>query len=198
MEYDSTAEQTPLHKNTKDAYYWWKMAVAVLAVIVAALIAALIAVTFSPNCDNNESNTKPNKAQWLQGAAVNITQLNIQDGDAFDDLKPLSFLSGRDVVFLGEAAHGDGTPSHLRSRIIQYMHLNLSFNTVAWEISTFDSLQIMQQLQNLTVVTDDAVFDVIRTNMAVWPYWGLVNDTLPIFKYIAQSLKTNNPLELVG
>jgi hypothetical protein len=57
----------------------------------------------------------------------------------------------------------------------------------------------MQQLQNLIVVTDDAVFDVIiRTNMAVWPYWGLVNDTLPIFQYIAQSLKTNNPLELVG
>lgn len=174
----------------------WMMLSFILLILLITLLPILIK---DQKCNSNDdSYSFDENVAWLKSHSASINALNMADNDSFEDLHSLSFLASKKVVFLGEAQHGDATPDGLRGRIIQYMHEELDFNTLAWETGPCDAQRITKQLQNLTEITASSVYEIFAYNMGASAYWAHADQTQPIFNYIANTLITGNPLEIVG
>lgn len=138
------------------------------------------------------------KSDWLSTYAVQIDSIDISEGDTFSDLSRLNFLTDKDVVFLGETDHGDGTPSKLKGRIVSYLHQKLGFNTLAFEVGPYDALRVMEGLVNLTEVNTTSVYNTFGPNLAMNKWWAFAAETQQLFNYVAESLNTSSPLEFMG
>lgn len=188
--------------SPKHIVTWWKYATALVSVI--CLILAILLGVFARSTGSSSAATSTistsTKNEWLKQYAAPIDSTTISSTDNFNDLSAsLKFLANKSVVFLGENEHGDGTSSQLRGRVITYLHQQLGFNTLAWEIGPHDGFEIMTKLLDLNATyTSETIFQIFKDSMSISPQWGFAEDTQPIFNYIAQSLSSSNPLELVG
>jgi len=119
--------------------------------------------------------------------------LNAQDIKTFELLPPeskehtdLHFLEeelqGKDVVMLGEYTHMYGNIFEMKARIIEYLHEELSFNTIAMESPMYDIWKMNQNGFNPEIF-----------NNAIWGVWGDNEEFQRLVNYIQK-----NQLKVIG
>lgn len=154
------------------------------------------------NCKENDEDSHDELApiDWIQKNAHNITSIETASDDDFSDLQFLSgLLADVDILWMGEANHGDGSVHLLRTRIIKYLHQYGGFNTIAFEVALFDGLAAYTDVVSLnsSTRTDERVAEIFKANIPM-AYWGNAEETQELFQYIADMAPTDNPLEFTG
>ena len=125
---------------------------------------------------------------WLDRNAIKVRDLSF-DG-SLSDLRPLKkVLKGVRVVQLGEQSHGDGASFQAKARLVRFLHRELGFDVLAFESGLYECEQA-----NATLARGDG-----RKAMrdAVFGIWR-VEETLPLFDYLADSATSKRPLRLSG
>lgn len=130
--------------------------------------------------------------QWVDYIKANGKPL--QSIDPLDtNYADLSFLQtclqGRDIVELGESAHGVAEYSQAKIRIIKYLHEQLGYDVLAFESSILSTYLANEQAPQLTPTQfmQNSIF-------AVWS----TTDVLELFSYIQSTEGTTHPLILAG
>ncbi|WP_296722742.1 erythromycin esterase family protein [Erythrobacter sp.] len=88
----------------------------------------------------------------------------------FSDLEALGDqLSGKRIVFLGEATHGDGTTLKLKARIVKYLHERHGYDVLLFESGAADMFAANHRIangENVDLALRDALF----------PIWAATNE----------------------
>lgn len=108
------------------------------------------------------------------------------------DLAELGAMIGdAEVVFLGEASHGDGTTFEKKVEICRYLHQRLGFSVLIFESGLYPCRKAWQQIcegRDPSAAARDAVFSV----------WSRSAQVAPLWRYLGEQSKSKNPLELAG
>ncbi len=91
-------------------------------------------------------------------------------------------LQGKDIVMLGEYTHMYGNIFEMKARIIEYLHEELGFNTIAIESPIYDIWKMNQKGFNPEIF-----------NNAIWGIWGKNDEFQRLVKYIQK-----NNLKVIG
>lgn len=119
----------------------------------------------------------------LSAQGIKTIELLAPDSKEYSDLNFLNQeLRGKDVVMLGEYTHMYGDIFEMKVRIIEYLHQELGFNTIAIESPMYD---IWKMNQN--------GFDPDEFNNAIWGVWGNNEEFQRLVNYIQE-----NNLKVVG
>ncbi|UBZ08764.1 erythromycin esterase family protein [Salegentibacter mishustinae] len=117
--------------------------------------------------------------------AQEIKTIELQTPDSKDH-SDLNFLkgelAGKDVVMLGEYTHMYGNIFEMKARIIEFLHAELGFNTIAIESPMYDVWKMNQ-----------TGFDPNQFNEAIWGVWGQNEEFQRLVKYIEK-----NNLKVIG
>jgi|AVFP01.1.fsa_nt_gi erythromycin esterase-like protein len=97
----------------------------------------------------------------------------------------LNEIESKRLVFLGEQSHGEGNVFSYKVELIKYLHQNHDFNVIAFESGIFDCYYADKQGE----------YEILKD--AILPIWSNSNELQPLFKYIIDSYKTENPIRLV-
>ncbi len=128
---------------------------------------------------------------FLQEAVHTIETIS-PDVASNEDLTFLvSELEGVEILLLGEQGHGDGSTFLAKTRIIKYLHENQGYNVLAFESGLFDCYRVWEAIQNGADSLE--VF-----GLGIFPVWAKSEQLQPLFQYILDQSKTDNPLILIG
>lgn len=131
-----------------------------------------------------------NGLQWSRWAKDNVHSIRLSDTASFDDLEFLrDVLKDKRIVFLGENSHGISEFTTLKSRIIRFLHEELSFNVLAFEANASDAYAA-----NFSIKNGDALSNIHNSISAYWH----VEEIVPLFKYITQTHKSAEPINIAG
>lgn len=110
-----------------------------------------------------------------------------------EDFSDLSFLddvlAGREIVQLGEVAHGIAEQNQGRVRLIKYLHQRLGFSVVSFESSFFGCAMANGHIDSLS-----AKGALMGSLYSMWRTTGI----LELFEYIEETRSSANPLYLAG
>lgn len=102
------------------------------------------------------------------------------------ELKDLSFLKdelkGKQIVMLGEQTHMYGNIFEMKARIVEYLHQELGFTTIAMESSMYDIWKM-----------NKSDFNPKDFNNAIWGVWSNTLEFQRLVKYIDK-----NNLKVIG
>lgn len=132
------------------------------------------------------------QTQWVDYIKANGKPLQSIDplDTNYADLSFLqTYLQGRDIVELGESAHGVAEYSQAKIRIIKYLHEQLGYDVLAFESSILSTYLANEQASQLTPTEfmQNSIFGVWSTT-----------DVLELFSYIQSTEGTAHPLILAG
>lgn len=121
-----------------------------------------------------------------------LRSINIEDDD-FSDLAFLDTIIGnKQIIFLGEQLHNDGTTFQAKSRLIRYLHEAHNFNVVLYEAGIYDMWFMDNQAKRQH---GDTRFDPAT---GLYPFWWNNEDCKPLWKYYNKTLQSDNPIILGG
>jgi hypothetical protein len=87
------------------------------------------------------------------GQNSNLKVLNLPENPTNDDFSFLKEeLKGVQVLLLGEKTHFDGNVFEMKTKIIQYLHQELGFNTIAFESGVYDVWMAQNEINKGTNV----------------------------------------------
>ena len=160
------------------------------------LLKSLCSVScFGPLPTSSQASFDP--VAWLKKNAIKVDSIDLYSTHTFTDLNPLKeILDGVKIVFLGENTHGDGAGDRFKARLISFLHEELNFDTLVWEIGLFDGFQADGRLQ---LVSDSGYGSIFKDCMQ--NFWSNIEETKSIFEYLTENIKSSsNPagLELQG
>jgi erythromycin esterase len=128
---------------------------------------------------------------WLRHEAVALRSIEPADED-FSDLAPLrSVLSGKRIVVLGEASHGDGAAFLAKSRLVRFLHREMGFDVLAFESGFYDCAKAWQRIQ----AGDDPAAAFRQSVFTIWSGSAQVQS---LIDYFAAAARSPRPLELAG
>jgi erythromycin esterase len=134
---------------------------------------------------------KAARIAYLKKRAISIRSIDPEDGH-IADLEPLREVIGnRRIVMLGEITHGDGATFAAKIRLIKFLHERMGFDVLAFESGFYDMRRAWSALR----AGEDPVKAV---SSSLFEDWSASRQTRPLWSYIAERLKTNQPLELTG
>lgn len=123
--------------------------------------------------------TREAKIAWLaEHMATDLTGLGDMIGDA-------------EVVFLGEASHGDGTTFERKVEITRHLHRELGFSVIVFESGFYECHKAWQEIlasRDPEAAARDAIFTV----------WSKSAQVAPLWRYIGEQSRSEHPLELAG
>jgi len=179
------------------------------AVIIAVLFLALPALTqdvtgnlegwvgpmngagFGPAPASAEETTREARIAYLKNHAVPVRSIEAEDVD-FADLEPLrQMIGGRRIVMLGESSHGDGATFAAKVRLIKFLHQRMGFDVLAFESGLYDTRKAWSALRA-------GADPQAAVSTAIPATWSASLQSKPLWSYLAESSKTNHPLELAG
>lgn len=129
--------------------------------------------------------------QFLKDNVVQVRSIDPEENDN-EDLQFLAKeLNGVEIVLLGEQGHGDGSTFLAKTRLIKYLHEEQGYNIVAFESGLFDCYRVWESIQNGA----DSI-EVFR--QGIFNIWAASQQVKPLFQYILDQSKTDNPLILTG
>jgi len=127
---------------------------------------------------------------WVDWIRNNNQPIRSLSATNFQDLGFFSPLVGdKNIVLLGESAHGVKEYTQSKIRLIKYLHQELGFNLIAFESSLYECYKAQRNIELLEsqeLIENSLVF--------VWH----TSDMLDLFNYIRQTQSSDNPLVLVG
>jgi erythromycin esterase len=100
----------------------------------------------------------------LLSAVTKINSIEFKFGDN-RDLKILdSLLINKRIVFLGEAAHGDGNTLKLKARVINYLTNNLDYSVLLLEENLYETEVMMRYFSLKKLDPDYVLMEGFRNN----------------------------------
>ncbi len=126
-------------------------------------------------------------SDWIKENSIPVRSLSSNDYSDLSFLDP--FMKDKDIVQMGEVAHGIAEQNRGRVRLIKYLHQNHHFNVIAFESGFYDCYY---SNKNIETTSDREVLKNSLYNM-----WH-TTDLLNLFSYIKESQQTDNPLYLCG
>lgn len=110
----------------------------------------------------------------------------------FSDLRPLGIEVGdARVVQLAELTHGAGDSFEARIRITKYLHERMGFDLILFETPLYLSRRMNRQL-----ASDRPLSEVV--DLAVFPIWAHSAEMQHLFRYVRDSRKGEDPIDLFG
>lgn len=129
----------------------------------------------------------------IESSITTIRSIDI-DEDDFSDLAFLDTIIGnKQIVFLGEQLHHDGSTFQAKSRLIRYLHEKHEFNIVLYEAGLYDMWFMNNEARKQT--NDTAKFD---PTIGLYSFWGNNEYCKPIWQYYNKTLQSDNPITLGG
>jgi len=115
--------------------------------------------------------------------SIEVIELMPPDSNEITDLNFLKKeTKGKNVIMLGEQTHMYGNIFEMKARIVEYLHQELGYTTIAIESPMYDIWKM-----NLTG------FDPKTFNESVWGVWSSTYEFQRLVKYI-----NNNNLKVIG
>lgn len=131
------------------------------------------------------------RVRSLRSHAVRFRSIEPEDDD-FSDLEPLKKLLGEArIVQLGEQSHGDSATFHAKTRLIRFLHQEMGFDVIAFESGLYDCRKAWERFQAGADPQEAA-------EMGIFGIWTRSDQVRPLLNYIAQTARTDRPLELCG
>lgn len=115
-----------------------------------------------------------------------MTELKSENGIPIDFKKLDQFVENKEIILLGEAAHGDGKTFEVKTQIVKYLIEEKGFNTVALE--GMDFLQ-MEYINGRISLKNNLVNDFENVWYYFWKPWNPAKQLIPLENYI----KNNKP-----
>ncbi len=129
--------------------------------------------------------------QFLKDNVIQVNTIDPAEND-YQDLRFLEKeLGGVEIVLLGEQGHGDGSTFLAKTRLIKYLHEEQGYNLISFESGLFDCYRVWEAIQNGA----DSL-EVFR--LGIFNIWTASEQVKPLFQYILDQSKTDNPLILTG
>jgi erythromycin esterase len=127
---------------------------------------------------------------WKKWIKINHDPLRSLDSEDFSDLPFLDqILKDKNIIQMGEVAHGIAEQNRIRVRLIKYLHQKLGFSVVAFESGFYECFFTDEQLYEMSAK------EVLKNSL--YSFWH-TPDLLDLFEYIKESYSTANPLHLAG
>ncbi len=124
-------------------------------------------------------------SQLLQSQEIKTHTLFPPESQEHTDLQFLKEeLEGKQLVMLGEMTHMYGNIFEMKARVIEYLHKELGYTTIAMESSMYDLWRMN---------SENKEFDPRAFNEAVFRVWANTSEFQRLVKYIAE-----NDLKVVG
>jgi erythromycin esterase len=127
---------------------------------------------------------------WKKWIKINHEPLRSLNSEDFSDLLFLGqTLKDKNIIQLGEMAHGIAEQNRIRVRLIKYLHQKLGFSVVAFESGFYECYFTNKKI--------DAMSANEALKNSLYGFWH-TPDLLELFEYIKSSYNTANPLYLAG
>ncbi len=132
------------------------------------------------------------RIEELRDRAVTVRSLDLRDED-FTDLAPIKALIGSArVVALGEQTHQDGATFRAKARLVKFLHQEMGFDVLAWELGMFPCRVAGELLET------DVPIEPLAANTSGPFGWGWNSETLDVYKYARKTYATQQPLTMAG
>ncbi len=129
--------------------------------------------------------------QGKPDVSIRLSPVSLSSSD-YQDLDAIGKAIGSArIVQLGEQTHGDGTSFEVKVRLVKYLHEKLGFNVLVWESGMIECESMNEGLNS-----NRPIVEVARS--AVFPHWSNSKESIGVFEYARQSLKTDRPLRMSG
>lgn len=127
-------------------------------------------------------------AAWLEENVFNVKSIDPKN-ENFEDLEFLiPILKDKDMVLLGEESHSFATTFEAKSRLIKFLHQELGFTVLAFEIDG----HMISKVNNQGEENETTIQQVL------YPFWGQTTSTQELFRYINASQNTTKPIHYTG
>lgn len=115
-----------------------------------------------------------------------MTELKSKNGIPTDFKKLDQYIANKEIILLGEAAHGEGKTWEVKTQIVKYLIDEKGFNTIALE--GMDFLQ-MEYINGRSSLKNNLVDDFENVWYYFWKPWSPAKQLIPLENYI----KNNKP-----
>lgn len=115
-----------------------------------------------------------------------MTELKSENGIPTDFKKLDQYIENKEIILLGEAAHGEGKTWEVKTQIVKYLIEEKGFNTIALE--GMDFLQ-MEYINGRSSLKNNLVDDFENLWNYFWKPWSHAKELIPLENYI----KNNKP-----
>ena len=139
-------------------------------------ISILFIAIFCISCSNKITTELSNK----------MIELKSENGIPNDSKKLDKYVENKEIVLLGEAAHGEGKTFEVKTQIVKYLVEEKGFNTIALE--GMDFLQ-MEYINGRSSLKNNLVDDFENVWYYFWKPWSPAKQLIPLENYI----KNNKP-----
>ena len=127
----------------------------------------------------------------INSRLVNLHEVGNNDENfvGFERIK--NEIGDAEIVMLGEQSHSDATTFETKIKLIKYLHQEMDFDILAFESSIYDCNKAWSMIQEGHDVKDalaKGIFDI----------WSVLEELNPLYQYVEQQLKSENPLIFAG
>lgn len=126
---------------------------------------------------------------WLsdKNNRIDIRSLTSEN---FEDIKCLKqYLTGKNLVQLGESSHSTKEYNLIKVRLIKFLHEEMGFDVIAFESGFFECFYTYENINEYS--SEQAI------NYSIFDEWW-TDEVLELFEYIKQTQSTEHPLILCG
>jgi len=128
--------------------------------------------------------------EWVDWIKENNNPIRSLDSEDFSDISFLNGMIGnREIVLMGEVAHGIKEQNKIRIRLIKYLHEQMGFNVVAFESGFYECVKVNEKLNQLSVRD--------RLKGTLYRFWNTY-EMLDFFEYVNSTYSSGNPLRIAG
>lgn len=119
-----------------------------------------------------------------------MVELKSENGIPNEFKKLDKYIENKEIIFLGEAAHGEGKTWEVKTQMVKYLVEEKGFNTIAWEGMDFLETEYINGRSSLkNNLTDNFENDWYNT----WTPWCRAKQLMPLENFIK-----NKKISLVG
>ncbi|UOK41689.1 MULTISPECIES: erythromycin esterase family protein [Flavobacterium] len=119
-----------------------------------------------------------------------MTELKSENGIPNDFKKLDKYLENKEIILLGEAAHGEGKTFEVKTQIVKYLVEEKGFNTIALEGMDFIE---MEYINGRSSLKDNLAPNFESDWYDYWSPWNFAKQMIPLENFIK-----NKNISLVG